>query len=75
MTVSWAEESKGTRPVRSRLRQACAIVVVANLLFPALTGVLEIFFEQSLSFLIWLFAAALLVTVLGYRQAADYGLS
>ncbi len=75
MTVSWAEESKGINPVRGRLGQAVAIIVVANLLFPAVMGILEIFFEQSLSFLIWLFAAALLVTVLGYRQAADYGLS
>ena len=75
MTVSWAEESKGARPVRSRLGQACTIIVVANLLFPALMGILDVFFGDSLSFLIWLFAAALLVTVLGYRQASDYGLS
>ncbi len=75
MTVSWAEETAASRPVRSRLRQACAIVVVANLLFPALNGILGIFFEHSLAFLIWLFAAFMLVTALSYRQAADYGLS
>ncbi len=75
MTVSWAEESKESRPARSRLRQAFAIVVVANLLFPALNGILGIFFENKLAFVIWLFAAALLVSVLSYRQASDYGLS
>ena len=75
MTVSWAEETKESRPVRSRFRQAFAIVVVANLLFPALNGILGIFFENKLAFVIWLFAAALLVSVLSYRQASDNGLS
>ena len=75
MTVSWAEETKESRPVGSRLRQAFAIVVVANLLFPALNGILGIFFENKLAFVIWLFAAALLVSVLSYRQASDNGLS
>ncbi len=74
MTVSWAE-SKESRPVGSRLRQAFAIVVVANLLFPALNGILGIFFENKLAFVIWLFAAAMLVSALSYRQASDYGLS
>ncbi len=75
MTVSWAEESKESRPARSRLRQAFAIVVVANLLFPALNGILGVFFEHSFVSLIWLFAAAFLVSALSYRQASDYGLS
>ncbi len=74
MTVSWAE-SKESRPVGSHLRQAFAIVVVANLLFPAVNGILGIFFEHSLVSLIWLFAAAFLVSALSYRQASDYGLS
>ena len=63
MTVSWAEETKESRPVGSRLRQAFAIVVVANLLFPALNGILGIFFENKLAFVIWLFGAALLVLI------------
>ena len=75
MTVSWAEETKESRPAGSRLRQAFAIVVVANLLFPALNGILGIFFENKLAFVIWLFGAALLVSVLSYRQASDNGLS
>ena len=75
MTVSWAEETKESRPVGSRLRQAFAIVVVANLLFLALNGILGIFFENKLAFVIWLFGAALLVSVLSYRQASDNGLS
>ncbi len=74
MTVSWAE-SKESRPVGSHLRQAFAIVVVANLVFPAVNGILGIFFEHSLVSLIWLFAAAFLVSALSYRQASDYGLS
>ena len=44
-------------------------------MFPALNGILDIFFEHKLAFLIWLFAAALLVSALSYRQALDYGLS
>ena len=75
LTVSWAEERKESRPVRSRLGQACVIVVLANLLFPALNGILDIFFEQGLAFLIGLFAAAMLVSALSYRQASDFGLS
>ena len=44
-------------------------------MFPALNEILGIFFEHNLAFLIWFFAAAMLISALAYRQASDYGLS